>query len=49
MSVFDPGPFAAFINGSYAVSVIFLVAISALTFIRYRRAARRLDAAGTRE
>jgi hypothetical protein len=49
MSLFDPGPFAAFINGSYAVSVIFLVAVSAFTFTRYRRAARRLAAAGAKE
>jgi heme exporter protein CcmD len=49
MNLFDPGPFAAFINGSYAVSVIFLVGISVLTLTRYRRASRRLAQAGAKE
>jgi hypothetical protein len=39
---------APFINGSYAVTVIFLIGIAVLTFTRYRRAAKRLAAAETR-
>jgi len=42
MTLFNTSQFAAFINGSYAVSVVFLVAVSALTLDRYRNAARRL-------
>jgi heme exporter protein CcmD len=36
--------FAPFIDGSYGVTVVFLVAVFGLTVIRYRRAARRLAA-----
>jgi len=36
--------FAPFINGSYGVTVVFLIGIGALTFARYRRAAKRLRA-----
>jgi heme exporter protein CcmD len=39
---------APFIDGSYGVSVIFLVGVFALTYRRYRRAAARLRAAETR-
>ncbi len=35
---------APYINGSYGVSVLFLLAISATTYLRYRRAKRRLAA-----
>jgi len=40
--------FAPFINGSYGVTVIFLLGIGVLTFARYRRAAKRLEAVETR-
>ena len=36
--------FAPFIDGSYGVTVLFLVGIGAASFARYRRAARRLAA-----
>jgi hypothetical protein len=36
--------FAPFINGSYGVSVVFLIGIGVLTFVRYRRAVKRLAA-----
>ncbi len=36
--------FAAFINGSYGVTVAFLIGVAALTFGRYRRAVKRLAA-----
>lgn len=38
----DPWPF---INGAYGVSVAFLAVAGWLTFMRYRRARRRLAAA----
>jgi hypothetical protein len=40
--------FAPFINGSYGVTVIFLIGIGLLTFRRYQRATKRLQAAETR-
>jgi heme exporter protein D len=42
MTLLNTSQFAAFINGAYAVSVIFLAAVSALTLARYRNATRRL-------
>ena len=39
---------APFIDGSYAVTVIFLAGIGVLTFARYRRAAKRLAALNPR-
>jgi heme exporter protein CcmD len=36
---------APFINGSYGITVVFLLGIGVLTFARYRRAAKRLRAA----
>ena len=39
---------APFINGSYAIAVVFLIGVYALTYSRYRRAAARLRAAETR-
>jgi Heme exporter protein D (CcmD) len=33
---------APFIDGSYGVTCVFLICIGLLTFIRYRRAAKRL-------
>ena len=39
---------APFIDGSYAVTVVFLIGIGVLTFARYRRAARRLAALNPR-
>jgi hypothetical protein len=39
---------APFIDGAYGVTVLFLVAIGATTFTRYRRAVRRLRAVETR-
>jgi hypothetical protein len=45
VNLVNSSQFAAFINGSYGVSVVFLIAVCALTFGRYRRAARRLAAA----
>ncbi len=39
---------APFINGSYGVTVAFLIGIGLLTFRRYRRAAKRLRAVETR-
>jgi hypothetical protein len=39
---------APFINGSYGVTTAFLIGIGALTFLRYRRAAKRLRAVETR-
>jgi hypothetical protein len=35
---------APFIDGSYGVTVIFLIAIGVLTFTRYRRATKKLAA-----
>jgi heme exporter protein CcmD len=49
MGFFNDGPFAVFINGSYGVSVVFLIGVSVLTFLRYQRATKRLAAAGARE
>lgn len=40
--------FAAFINGSYAITTVFLIAIAVLTFNRYRSAIKRLAAVETR-
>ena len=37
-----------FINGSYGVTVAFLIGIGLLTFTRYRRAAKGLRAVETR-
>lgn len=37
-----------FIDGSYGITVAFLVGIGALTFARYRRAQKRLAAVETR-
>ncbi len=45
MSLINASQFAPFINGAYGVSVVFLLGIGILTFARYRRACRRLDAA----
>jgi heme exporter protein CcmD len=42
MNLFNTSQFAPFIDGSYGVSVIFLLGVSILTFTRYRRAIRRL-------
>jgi hypothetical protein len=39
---------APFINGSYGITVAFLIGIGFLTFNRYRRAAKRLRAVETR-
>jgi heme exporter protein CcmD len=36
--------YAPFINGSYGVTLVFLIGIGALTYLRYRRAAKRLAA-----
>ena len=36
--------FAPFIDGSYGVTVLFLIGIGALTFRRYRLAVKRLNA-----
>jgi hypothetical protein len=47
MSLVNTSQFAAFINGSYGVSVVFLIAVCALTFARYRRAVKRLALAET--
>ncbi len=40
--------YAGFIDGSYGVTVAFLLGIGWLTFARYRRAAKRLKAVETR-
>ncbi|GLR66314.1 hypothetical protein GCM10010909_09940 [Acidocella aquatica] len=40
--------YAAFIDGSYGVTVAFLLGVAWLTFARYRRAVRRLRAVETR-
>jgi len=40
--------FAPFIDGSYGVTVLFLIGIGALTFRRYRLAAKRLKAVDAR-
>jgi hypothetical protein len=40
--------FAPFINGSYGVTVIFLIGVGALTFQRYSLAAKRLKAVENR-
>ncbi len=45
MSLFNTSQFAPFINGSYGVSVVFLIAVCVVTFTRYRRAIKRLAAA----
>jgi len=47
MSLFNTSQFEPFINGSYGISVIFLLGISILTFTRYRRAIARLRVAET--
>jgi hypothetical protein len=39
---------APFIDGSYGVTVVFLLGIGVLTFARYRRAAARLRAVDRR-
>ncbi len=36
--------FAPYINGSYGVTVVFLIGIALLTFNRYRNAVKRLAA-----
>jgi heme exporter protein CcmD len=36
--------YAPFINGSYGVSVIFLLGIGITTYLRYQRAQKRLKA-----
>jgi heme exporter protein CcmD len=40
--------YAPYINGSYGASVIFLLAIGMLTYSRYQRARKRLQAVETR-
>jgi heme exporter protein CcmD len=40
--------FAPFIDGSYGVTVLFLIGIAVLTITRYRNAAKRLKAVETR-
>ncbi len=40
--------FAPFIDGSYGVTVLFLIGIAVLTFARYARAQKRLSAVETR-
>jgi heme exporter protein CcmD len=45
MSLINSSQFAPFINGSYGVSVVFLIGVCALTFTRYRRALKRLASA----
>jgi hypothetical protein len=40
--------FAPFINGSYGVTVVFLIGIGVLSFRRYRLAGKRLKAVETR-
>ncbi len=45
MNLINASQFAPFINGSYAISVVFLIGISVLTFTRYRRAIKRLGLA----
>jgi heme exporter protein CcmD len=40
--------FAPFIDGSYGVTVVFLIGIAGLTFARYRNAVKRLKAVETR-
>jgi heme exporter protein CcmD len=40
--------FAPFIDGSYGVTVVFLIGIAGLTFARYRTAVKRLKAVETR-
>ncbi len=40
--------FAPFIDGSYGIAMLYLVGIGALTYRRYRRAAKRLQAVETR-
>jgi heme exporter protein D len=45
MSLINASPFAPFINGSYGISVVFLIAITVVTLTRYRRAGKRLAAA----
>jgi len=42
MTLFNTSQFSSFINGSYAVSVVFLVGVSILTLTRYRAATKRL-------
>jgi heme exporter protein CcmD len=39
---------APFVDGSYATTLVFLVAVCGLTWSRYRRARRRLAAVDTR-
>jgi hypothetical protein len=40
--------FAPFIDGSYGVTVVFLMGIAGLTFGRYRNAVKRLKEVETR-
>jgi len=40
--------FAPFIDGSYGVTVVFLLGIGVLTYARYRTAVKRLKAVETR-
>jgi len=42
MTFFNASQFAPFINGSYGISVLFLIAVSFLTLTRYRTATKRL-------
>ena len=39
---------APFIDGSYGITIVFLIGIGLLTYVRYRRAAKRLRAVETR-
>jgi Heme exporter protein D (CcmD) len=39
---------APFIDGSYGIVALYLAGIGVLTFVRYRRAVRRLRAVETR-
>ncbi len=41
--------FAPFINGSYGITLVFLIGIGALTYRRYRLAVQRLKAVETRK
>ncbi len=40
--------FAPFIDGSYGITVMFLIGIGALTYRRYKRAAKRLKSVDAR-
>lgn len=39
---------APFIDGSYGITSVFLIGIGLLTYLRYRRATKRLRAVETR-